>query len=243
MDQIINHVINNYPSTTWILLFFGGIFILAIRKQIEIFYLNLFNKISTYLKKRFRSHIFTRRDLFRENKIQELLFKLRLENNADRANIFIFHNGGVFSTDLPQFKISKTHESIKPGVSSTFKQDQDIRCSSVIDIIKPLWEKDTVTQGVYFSSLTGDLHGTKPCCEKVYYTKVEELQAGYAKSDFNEKGVKYSFIAPLRGTKEQIIGYISLEYCTDINVDSHLKECLGMCQIASDIRFYLNQIH
>jgi hypothetical protein len=242
MGQIINYVINNYPSTSWILLFFSGIFLLAIRKQIEIFYLNMFRKIASYLKRKFRSHVFTRKDLFRENKIQELLLSLRLENDADRTNVFIFHNGGVFSCDLPQFKISKTHESIKAGISSTFKQDQDIRCSSIIDIIKPLWVKDDPAQGIKFAHASPP-HGTLHICDQAYYVVVDELSAGFAKSSFNEKGVKYAIMTPLRGTKGQVIGFCSLEYCNEINMDGLLTECLGLCQIASDICFYLNQVH
>ena len=239
VNQIFNYIANNYPTISWTLLFFSGIFLLALRRQVEMFYLSMFRKIASHLRRKFRSHVFTRKDLFRENKIQELLLSLRLGNDADRTNVFIFHNGGVFSCDLPQFKISKTHESIKAGISSTFKQDQEIRCSSIIDIIKPLWLKEDPAPGIKFIHDISP-HGSFHICDQSYYIIVDELAAGFAKSSFNEKGVKYAIMSPLRGTKGQIIGYCSLEYCTEINIQELLDECLGLCRMASDVCFYLN---
>jgi hypothetical protein len=246
LSQLGNLLENTSPTLSWVVFLLTGTFLIAVREKLKNLYLTIFNKIGNSIKIRFRSHIFTKRDLYRENQIQELLIQLRIINEADRSNIYLFHNGGVFTTNTPQFKISKTHESLAPGVATTFDVDKDVRCSSILNFIRPLFEADCVINGVEFISgkrCTCERKNQGNCRETAYLIDVENLDSGYSKSSLKSKGVYWSIVAPLFNLKNDIIGYCSLHYCSPEAKDTIVNNSKDICQYASDICFYLNQLH
>ena len=247
MEGFIEYFKTLNNPISWIVGLFLTSFLFAVRDQIRTMYLKIFNTIGSAIKTKFRAHIFTRRDLFRESKIQELLVELRVINDSDRANVYLFHNGGVFTTNLPQFKISKTHESLSPGISSTFDRDKDTRCSAILNFIRPLFEKTFAINGIDF------IDGSQCACERLkndgcskvaYLINVENLDVGYTKSSLKEKGVAWAVVTPILNIKQDVVGFVSVEYCSSaLCQENVLTKCKNICQYSSDISFYLNQIH
>lgn len=224
----------------------------AIRDTVKVFVLTIFNKVSSKISRIFKLHKFTKRDFYREIKIQDLLIRCRVENNADRANIYLFHNGGTFTTNNPQFKVSKTHESLNQGISSTFSFDKDIRCSSILNILLPLFDKgDNPVNGIQmtpahksdYKPKNPDEKCHKKCQDICYIINVERLDAGFAKSALKDQGVNFAVVCPLFSNKWEIIGYSSLHYCSLKDIDELQNYIKDLCQYSSDMSFFLNQNH
>lgn len=103
----------------------------------------------TYIRNKYKSMIGVEetidvrsQDNLKHNSIHELLFALRFQMNADRAQIAQFHNGGKFLEGSPMKRFSVTHESCNPGISMEYLHLQGIVATIFWDMIEILKQDD-----------------------------------------------------------------------------------------------------
>jgi len=124
-------------------------------------------------------------------RIQDMLTELRVQAEADRAVIYLFHNGGTFLDGSPIKKMSMTYESVKLGVSYVSDDSKDILISRVPHLIDTITNED----------------GPKLIIEP-------DLPDGYLKHSLASKCVLGASYCRLMDGP-QIIGFVGVNYCVD----------------------------
>jgi len=176
-------------------------------------------------------------------KIREILIELRTLVSADRACLFQFHNGNTFTTKNPIWKVSNTHESVSPGTSSEIGKLQDIKASSLIETLRCFWVDD-YPFGVYkiAPEYCGECSSKlKPCDKKILFIDVYELEDCYSKSLLIEQGITYVIDVPIFNGDQNCIGFISVCYCDEHDVETLKRNTDKICRNASQIQFILSQ--
>lgn len=225
----------------------GSVTILAvcIREYVKLLILSIYNKTKKKYNRWLNKHTFGKRDLYREDKLNEIIIENRIKADADRSHIFLFHNGETFSSNIPQFKLSSTHESLKDGVTSINRDTQNIRVSSVIDLIRCYWEgSDTIAKGVKKLDINKCACNNASECKYpngVYKFDVDKMVSGCSKYHLSEKGVKHVLTSPILNERREVIGYTSLDFCRDV-VDIE-RFAQDICEASSKISYYLTQKH
>lgn len=137
------------------------------------------------------------------SKVYELLTEARIESDCARSHIVRFHNGEYFMDGISMRKLSITHESLNPAMSSGVDKIQDIQLSLFIPLLNEIIKNDTVAK----------------------LKIVAEEKDGYYKN-FMENANVYAYMAlPLRHRSE-ITGYVMLQWCSLFKIDSiDEKEC------------------
>ena len=179
-------------------------------------------------------------EIEKDMKIREILIELRTLVKADRASLFQFHNGDSFSTSNPIFKVSNTHESVAPGISSEIGGLQDIKASSLIEHLKSFW-KDHYEKGLYKISPDYCAECPTDCSaspKKVIFLNVSELEDGYEKSSLVEQGIKYLVDVPIH-KDGSCIGFVTVNYCFENDIEKIKKYAREFCKHASQIEFVL----
>lgn len=188
-------IIKNYLSKVWqrILLFFGK----EKKKQKETFD----KKIS---------------DLY--NSIRSSLIELRVQMDADRAYIFEFHNGETFLSNKPRWKMSKTFEVCRDGISYEYKSLQNLDVTLFWDSLRTLFiqnENELLPGIIVFRK--------KPICKlefcklprTVFLFDRDEMDPnnGQTKIMMETQNVKYQLISPILNNENLPVGYIGIDYC------------------------------
>ena len=147
------------------------------------------------------------RSVLANKEVNSLLIELRAKTNADRASVFLFHNGQTFSNKNPLWRVSSTQECCKPGVSHEIASMQNILASLYWDGIAPLFgdQKDC---GVGISA-----HMAMNGLMRMYRVNVHELGDTYYTRASLARGIKTLFVTPLVDSKREIVGFIALDFC------------------------------
>jgi len=213
--------------------------IIAIHKKLTNWFLNtIWNKLS----KRYRNSKLNVVEINADVKIREILIELRTITRADRASLFQFHNGSVFSTKNPIWKVSNTHESVAPGISSEIGNLQDIKSSSLVETLQCFWRDTNYPSGVeklspkYCSDCP---NMDKPHRKRCIFINVDELEEGYSKTLLVEQGIDYLIDAPIFNDMGNCIGFVTVNYCTEQDQETIKKYCKDVCRNASHIEFTL----
>lgn len=185
-----------------------------------------------------KSHVLDNQTQNIITKINEDLVILLERMKSDRAYIFEFHNGSVYASQFPQWKLSQTYEKVKPGTSKEGKNLQDLPASLIWDdFLKPLFT------GVHTDALGCTfINNTKSCTlgcssnRSVYYFTVENMQISQIKTTFEIQGIFSLLISPIITYQNQIIGFVGVDYCEDIDVENDLdiRPC-DLCKFSSQL--------
>jgi len=238
MDNLLeNTIINNIG-----LCLIGGlsVLLLAINKKISCF---LINVVWRSIKKQFIKETLKKHEINKDSKIREILIELRTIVNADRACLFQFHNGSTFTAKNPIWKVSNTHESVAPGISSEIGNLQDIKASSMIETLQSFWSED-YKPGVEKISPEYCGECSKSCIEhgkKVIFINVEELEDSYSKSLLVEQGITCVIDVPIYNGEDNCVGFVAINYCGERDVENIKVSARDVCRNASQIQFLLLQ--
>lgn len=204
------------------------------------------DKLFSKLKKIFFKKNFGKNDVQKENKIQEQIIELRVKTDADRGHVFLFHNGDEFTCEHPMWKVSCTHESVKSGVSTEIDNLQSLRCSSLIDLLRCYWEENnSYISGIKkvspdHCSGCGVDNGCK-APQAVYLFEVEKMNEGFSKSHLASQGIKYVVNSPIVDKKRNIIGFVGVDCCREVDIEKILEDIVDVCQTSNDIGFMLSR--
>jgi hypothetical protein len=146
--------------------------------------------------------------------VHTLLVELRAKTGADRANVYLFHNGQVFSNLNPVWRLSCTQETCKPGVTHDIERLQNILSSTIWDCLEPLFqdmkEKDK----------------SKWSLPHVFV--VDKIPEGFFKGFLTARGIKIKIVCPLLNNRRQVVGFVALNYCAGEKV-SWFDGCGNEC--------------
>lgn len=166
-------------------------------------------------------------------KVNNLLIELRAKLDADRASVFLFHNGQVFSNKNPLWRVSCTQECCKTGVSHEIASLQNILASLFWDGLDPLFEQGaTSVHGIQSFKL--------PTGQFVYVMDVHSMNDSFFKRSMITRGVSKKLICPLSDGKKEIVGYVALNYCSSEIMDlEEAKNCIA--EVSGLIHFSLTE--
>lgn len=162
--------------------------------------------------------------------IYGLLVELRTGIQADRTCLFQFHNGSVFSSSKPIWRISCTHESSRAGISHELNNLQSLLASSLFELLEPLFNQGKLHTGV--TEFTDDSG------QRCYGFSVHDLHESFLRSMLITQGVKYLFISPIE-LDGGIVGFVSINFCSDMGPEySDISEPLSKstAQIEYELR-------
>lgn len=134
----------------------------------------------------------------KNNKIQEILTEIRAKLSADRVYLTLFHNGNKYIDGSEILKMSRTNESVSPGISIEAHYYQDISISLVPDEMKMV---------------------TSP---GVNYATVSSLEDGKFKRMSISRGVKAVARCGIRKSND-IIGFLGVDFDTDVNIPPNIE--------------------
>jgi len=174
-------------------------------------------------------------------RIQDILAELRIRANCDRAYILQFHNGSIFTTKNPIWKISMTHESINQ-VRSRIVEMQNILSSAISDVLYPHWDNNnSIFPGIVKLSKSDCVEcNNNNCVGGVFFYDVEKMPAGFSKGSFTSGDVKYALRIVIMDSDSNKVGILCLDFCwgdSDINKIKSLH--FELCKVASLISFEL----
>jgi len=220
---------------------FMTLLVIFIRKNLtEYLFFNIWKKI----KKKFRKSRYDKQEVDKDTKIREILIELRTLTHSQRSSVFQFHNGNVFTSKNPIWKISNTHESVAAGTSTEIGALQDIKASAIIDLVSCFWDNKPKS-GVYqispeFCDDNCPHKKESPHDKKVFFYSVAELEEGYSKTLLMQQGIHYILLSPLCDRDSHYIGFIWVNYCEENkNIEKIKKRSSILCRHSSHISFAL----
>ena len=175
---------------------------------------NLFNKI---LKNK-KTEKLDDRVIEVVNNIDTELAVLRSILKADRAYIYEFHNGDRFLSDKPRYKMSKTHEKVKKGISREIKNEQELDISLYWESIQPFFSKsidEELSSGI--EVLRKNPHCTiENVCvppKRLYLYDIAKMSAsgGYSKIKLENQHIYYTIRTPIVNFYGDILGFIGID--------------------------------
>lgn len=173
------------------------------------------------------------------------LSRLLFGAKASRAGLFLFHNGSVFSTNSPIWKISSTHEVCEAGVTQEFHKVQDIKASLLTPLMSPMFtgiDSDGVES---IKSERCPITGF--ACKRaahIYRVSPEQIHNTFTQTFLMKRGTRFAIMSPLLNYSNNIVGFVFLEYCHDgfmtseeLDENAHLA-----CRTASKIHQLISDL-
>ena len=158
--------------------------------------------LSWYLKYRYGEYKQKKLDkeLSHSKLIQTILDQLLEEYGCQRAFILQRHNGGKYKTGKSMTKLSTSFESLEEGVSSEFRQSQNLPIS-------------------LYSNFVDDVSK-----HKAIYKSVDEISDLITKAFFSQRGTKSAVVYPIKKSSE-LIAIIGFEwtYTSEEFIDTMTK--------------------
>lgn len=138
--------------------------------------------------------------------IQTILDQLLEEYYCQRVFILQRHNGGKYQTGKSMTKLSTSFESLEEGVSTEFRQYQNLPMSLYSNFI------ENVTK------------------HKAIYKSVDDIDDLITKAFFSQRGTKSAMVYPIK-KEQELIGIIGFEWT---HTSEHFEENLE--EIQTDVK-------
>ena len=154
------------------------------------------SKISEWIERK-RLHPLARGIRYARH-VQALLLELRVQLQADRAYVMLFHNGSYFSNKNPVWRVSSLVEVCKPGISHVMTSVQGVLAANIWHVLAPVFDEQY--PGIYDMK-----NGIKRLV-------VGEMPDCYSKEWLKSKGVCGKVMTPLRDKNGQVCGILAVNY-------------------------------
>jgi hypothetical protein len=126
--------------------------------------------------------------------IHETLTELRVKTNGARAQVIQFHNGEYFMDGVSMRKFSVTHESVEVGLTTDSERIKGLLCSMFLPLLNLVLENNAKIISIY------------------------DIPYSFCRQFFEENNVTGFSVLPLK-VKNQITGFILLQWCSDSHLD------------------------
>lgn len=127
------------------------------------------------------------REISHSKLIQTILDQLLEEYSCQRVFIFQRHNGGKYQTGKSMTKLSTSFESLEEGVSTEFRQYQNLPMTLYVNFVEDVSKF------------------------KAVYPNVDEISDLITRAFFSQRGTKASMVYPIKKGQE-LIGIIGFEW-------------------------------
>jgi hypothetical protein len=145
--------------------------------------------------------------------IHELLVELRVQLDADRVYVMQFHNGQVFTSNNPVYRMSCTQETVCTAVSRQQDKLQGIMVETAWRELEPMFG-DQELAGIELIHEDEADEGKLPL-RGTYYYRVASLPEGAFKSSMIARGVVVAAISPMLDPRRNIVGFVAADFCSD----------------------------
>lgn len=184
----------------------------------------------------------SKKDAEQNHRIYKELVELRALTKADRSYLMRFHNGEEFLPDTHVWKITRTHEVVRDGVSYESPNIQAMIVSRVHDLVDPLLTGSSSNSGI--KVVKCDKCPFEAKCEKtnrhVMVVHVDEMENSFGKFTLDGQNIKTMVQSGIvRGGR--VYGLVGVDFCgvkmTDENV--LLDVARRVCYSSDRTNFYL----
>jgi len=185
----------------------------------------------------------TRSDVDSDSNFIADLIRLRVEMKADRARVWAFVNGGVFTPGNPDWGIKLVYESCDDGVKGYILECQRIPVQAVSEIIRPLF--GLPVDGV--CRMKCDECRDKSTCFRVKkgqielrgsVTDVQAMPNSEAKAILFRHGIQHMLTVPVV-INANLVGFVSVDYHNSER-DMHLP-CKPLIDCAMRVGYHLRR--
>jgi hypothetical protein len=180
--------------------------------------------------------------------INNILVEFRVKMNADRATIFLFHNGQHFNPKIINnsiWKFTSAYETCKEGIAYESQDLQNLLITNHLHLVESLWGK--IEEGYEkYSCINCAMDCTKTK-NIIIIADVEKMGYSHTKNMLQLQGVKKFIISPII-IGDDYVGFVSASYLSSFNYATQLidgKDSLSLglnpiCHYANKIGYYLS---
>lgn len=178
-----------------------------------------------------------------ERQTRDMLTELRYKLKADRCHVWQFHNGSVFSSQNPLFRVTCTHESCGAGVSHEMQSTQGLMATMMLEVISPMFGVDV--DAAFAKSVPNEMK------LPLFWLDVSKMPCSYCKSLLTFQGTKSVCISPLiyqdqrsgGEMRNKIMGFVAANF-NDQMIETSLPDNLGeVARYASEIAYAVNSFN
>lgn len=183
-----------------------------------------------------KEEILSNREIYTE------LVSLRAITGADRAFICRFHNGSEFLPGDTAWKASRTHESVKHGVTYESPNTQNFLVSRVPEIVDPLIS-GVGYPGVNVVECPEDCPNRQRCLrdnKRIIVTQVDEMSGGFSKFYLEGQNIKTQIACGI-SIRGNVCGRVSLDFCDAKLTPESITMVVGeICKTTDRIQYYMS---
>lgn len=171
------------------------------------------------------------------------LVELRALVDSDRAYVLRFHNGNEFLPDNPVWKVTCTHEVVRPGVSYESANIQGIIVSRVHNLVDPVINGESKYKGVSIADCNAC--ALKAKCDRankhVVVVQVGELDGSFSKFMLDGQNIKTVVQAGVVGTGGRVFGIVGVDFCdAKLSDPEEVRVAVEkVCRSAEKVQYYL----
>lgn len=150
-----------------------------------------------------------------DKEIQRLLFELRFALGADRVYVWRFHNGSYFAPTPASsiWRLSKTHEVVKPGVSKEAFRCQGILFSHLTEIVGPVITGKSEDTGVAHACVHCG-HCKEGRTRNSFWIETNALPDCMSQQLLNDMGVVKQVVTNLHANGNTF-GMLGVDFCSE----------------------------
>lgn len=142
--------------------------------------------------------------------ITELLVELRVHVKAARCYVVQFHNGQVFTSRHPVYRMSCTQETCLGGLVRIQGEMQNILVEQVWQEVEPLFGESAGLPGV--TRVHTEARPDKPPFRATYWYATSTLPEGWFKSSLIARGTTALAASPILDTHGTVVGFVAAEF-------------------------------
>ena len=223
----------------------GGVFGVAIAAVVLTIFKKLRFSLVGSLKRMWVTHPLSpsRQDAEQNMLIHTELVELRALVDSDRAYVLRFHNGTEFLPDNPVWKVTCTHEVVRPGVSYESANLQGLIVSRIHNLVDPLVNGESKYKGVSVADCNACALKVK--CDRenkhVVVVQVGDLEGSFSKFLLDGQNIKTVVQAGVVGTRGRVFGIVGVDFCdAKLSDQEELRLTVEkVCRSAEKIQYYL----
>jgi len=182
-----------------------------------------------------------RREVEQNREIYNGLVELRALTDADRVYVFRFHNGVEFLPSHPAWKISCTHEVVKPGVTYESAKLQGLLVSLIPNIIGPVLTGCSSAAGITVKECP-DCPFRNKCVrenKRVVILQVNDMESSFCKFHLESQNIQTAILCGI-ARDGNVYGLVGVDFCgVSLGPARVLDIAQRVCRATEKIQFLL----
>ena len=187
---------------------------------------------------RYHYHQFNKRTIENYQQVHAMLIETCNEFNAESVCLHQFHNGQIFASNNPIWKISCSHEYCKPGLQTSAEMLQNVPASSVALVLSSI-DKGAELQGV--DVVKCECKGVLDCSNQYKFIaqfNIEQMPDFPLKRIRTLCGYEHSLVVPVH-KNGHIIGFLEILTRFDLPFDMSPDIARLLCVTAAKLSYVL----